>query len=94
MPKLSSAKTVRYYARLGAEAKVRELKAQIAEILAVFPDIAATESHSRGKPTAVSTPTRRKRKPMSAAARKAIGDAQRRRWAKQKAQGKTKAANS
>lgn len=85
MSKLSSAQTVRYYARLGAEAKVRELKTQLAEILAVFPEIAATESLSRGVVASRSSARqRRKRRPMSAAARKAIVDAQRKRWAKQK----------
>ena len=51
MPKLSSAQTVRYFARLGAEAKIRELKSQIAEILAVFSDIAATASLSNSART-------------------------------------------
>jgi hypothetical protein len=85
MPKLSSAQTARYYARLGAEAKVRDLKEQIAAILAVFPEIAATESLSRGaRPSAGPSPQRRKRKPMSAAARTAVGERIRKYWARRR----------
>jgi hypothetical protein len=66
MPKLSSAQSVRYYAPLGAEAKVREVKVQIAEILAVFPDIAVTHALDRGT-TRLLTPLSRRRKRLSTA---------------------------
>ena len=85
-------------ARKGAEHKFEELKAEIATLVKNFPHLAgrarATVSRgaaalSRGGKAAVAAVADevapRKRRKMSAKARKAIGDAQRKRWAEQRA---------
>lgn len=96
-----SSALIQQFARAGALARLSELKAEIAEIERVFPGITATSDRGRrgpGRPRAAANaegendgqtaPARgRKRRTMSAAARKAIGDAQRKRWAAQKTQG-------
>jgi len=88
-------------ARKGAEHKYDELKAEIAALVKHFPDLAnrasAQVSHAaaavskRGKAavaavTGATAP--KKRRKMSAKARKAISMAQKARWAKQKAAAK------
>jgi hypothetical protein len=70
------------FAALGALARIEELQAEIARIRKAFPTFVGRKS-GQGEGDAKS-PTRRKRK-MSAAARKKIGDAQRKRWAKLRA---------
>jgi hypothetical protein len=83
-------------ARRGAEVRYRELQDQIAVLVSQFPDLrpSATEAVRRERRaiSAVVTelqgrespaPARRRRK-LSPAARKAISDAQKARWAKQK----------
>jgi hypothetical protein len=77
-------------ARKGAEHKYRELKAEIAALVKVFPHLRYGSAVSPSIPDAVEDParkTRRKRRRMSAAAREAISHAQKRRWAKQRAAG-------
>ena len=82
----------------GAEHKYAELKAEIAALIEHFPHLAsragAKVSHvavalSKGGKAALATMTGgeppKKRRTMSAKARKAISDAQKARWAKQKA---------
>ena len=92
-----SSSLIERYARLGAETRYAELKAEIAEIERAFPGIGGTSAAARRGPRRpraariadsgpAAAPVRKRRK-MTAAARKAIGDAQRKRWAKQKAQG-------
>lgn len=84
-------------ARKGAEHKYEELKTEIAVLVKNFPHLVgqARTTISRGAATlskrgraAVAAVTDvaapRKRRKMSAKARKAIGDAQRRRWAEKK----------
>jgi len=86
-------------ARKGAEHKYQELKAELAQLVKNFPDLAdAKGAVSRGA-AALSRSGRAavvavggekflqkpKRRKMSAKARKAISDAQKRRWAAQKA---------
>jgi len=82
-------------ARKGAEHKYQELKAELAHLMKSFPHLGGTKgagsrgaaAPARGGRAAVAssggdeTPARRK---MSAKARKAISDAQKRRWAAQK----------
>ena len=82
-------------ARRGAEHRYAELKAEIAALVKHFPHLAARkDGHvvhgSAGLWNAVEDTLklaagRKKRRKMSAAARKKIGDAQRKRWAKAKA---------
>ena len=85
-------------ARKGAEHKYQELKAELAELTKNFPDLAgARRAVSRGA-AAISRRGRaavvavggeeylpKRRRKMSAKARKAISDAQKKRWAAQKA---------
>jgi hypothetical protein len=80
---------MRELARIGAAARVAQLRAEIAELERSFPGVAGSTSR-RGRPPAAAAsadaqPAKRKRRKMSAAARKKISDAQKRRWAKQKA---------
>jgi hypothetical protein len=90
-------------ARKGAEHRHQELKAEIAALVKHFPHLAgsrggrrpqaqpsAGQSSAAESPTAaaeVPEPRTRKRRKMSAAARKKISDAQKARWAKQKGKG-------
>jgi hypothetical protein len=85
-------------ARKGAEHKYEELKAEIAALVKSFPHLAGraraavsrgvaalSKGEKPGFPAAAGEVTPRKRRKMSAKARKAIGDAQRKRWAEQRA---------
>jgi hypothetical protein len=86
------------FARIGAAARIKELQAEIASIRRDFPALAAPGGESTapspfrrrpGRPAAsleakVPSPRRRRRK-MSAEARKKISEAQKKRWAAQKA---------
>jgi hypothetical protein len=80
-------------ARKGAEHKYAELKAEIAALVKHFPHLTAgkggivsrgTAALAKGR-KAVTAELARPKRTMSAKARKAISDAQKRRWAKQKA---------
>ena len=77
-------------ARRGAQARYQELKAEMARLVRRFPSIVGTgrEIVRRGRravKAAAAELQPRKRRKMSAAARKKISDAQKKRWAKQKA---------
>jgi hypothetical protein len=77
-------------AKRGAQHRYQELKAELDSLVQHFPSLRAgtREAVRRGRravKAAVAELQPRKRRKMSAAARKAIGDAQRARWAKQKA---------
>jgi hypothetical protein len=86
------------FARIGAAARIKELQAEIASIRRDFPALTSPGGEStmpsprpkrRGRPAAsvaakVAAPGKRRRK-MSAAARKKISEAQKKRWAAQKA---------
>ncbi|MEO8256229.1 MAG: hypothetical protein ABI868_02680 [Acidobacteriota bacterium] len=77
-------------ARRGATHRYEELKAELDSLVRHFPNLrtGTREVVKRGRravKAAVAELKPRKRRKMSAAARKAIGDAQRARWAKQKA---------
>jgi hypothetical protein len=80
---------MRELARLGAAARVMQLRAELAQLERTFPGVTGAAPR-RGRPAAAAAaegaqPVKRKRRKMSAAARKKISDAQKRRWAKQKA---------
>jgi hypothetical protein len=86
------------FARIGAAARIKELQAEITSIRREFPALTAPGGESAmpspfrkrpGRPAAnlaanVAAPRKRRRK-MSAAARKKISEAQKKRWAAQKA---------
>jgi hypothetical protein len=73
-------------ARKGAEHRLRELKAEIASLKKVFPHLRFGSGVSPAMPDPMEEgKVRRPRRRMSAAARKKISEAQKRRWAKQKA---------
>jgi hypothetical protein len=77
-------------ARRGAEHRYQELTSELNGLARQFPGLAARARQMvrKGRRTvaaALAEPRPRKRRKLSAAARKAIGDAQRRRWAKQRA---------
>jgi hypothetical protein len=95
-------------ARKGAEHKYQELKAEIAQLVKSFPHLAdarrtvsrgAAAISRRGRAAVVAlggkeTLPKPKRRKMSAKARKAISDAQKRRWAAQKAAAASAPASS
>jgi hypothetical protein len=81
------------YARMGAQTRLAELRAEIAEIERVFPDLAAPRrtvsvgapaNTADGETVAPDQPVARKqrrRKPMTAAQRKAVGERMKKYWA-------------
>jgi hypothetical protein len=74
-------------ARKGAQHRYEELKAELATLVKHFPHLGSAVSPGidiSSEPLAVIAPKRKRRK-MSKAARKKISDAQKARWAKQKA---------
>jgi len=85
---MSKTSTLQEYARVGAAARITELQAEIAEIEQMFPDLDGSAKGGKGpaqsKALAKLMDPKPKRK-LSAAARKAISDAQKKRWAALKA---------
>ena len=80
---------LKFYARRGAEARLAELREEMNAIHAAFPDL------RRGRPAAkadvaADVPTRRRRKGMSATARKAVSDRMKKYWAARRKEKKTK----
>ena len=80
--------SMRQWALRGAEQRLLEIAQEVTAIHAAFPELRQTR---RGRPPANTTtdaaprtPTRRRRRKLSAEARKRISDAQKARWAKQK----------
>jgi hypothetical protein len=82
-------------AKAGAEARIRELQAELAEIERAFPDLRGRASRRlpvrREQPSeeesGASSPVRkRKRRGMSAAQRKAVGERMKKYWAERKKQ--------
>jgi hypothetical protein len=69
-------------ARRGAEHRYQDLKSELALLMRQFPHLRAG---SRGRPGSagetVESPVRRRRRKMSAAARKAIGERMKKIWA-------------
>ena len=81
-------------ARRGADVRFRELLDELSVLTLSFPhlrdavgpdDLPISFLLRRGRDKADAMAAPRKRRKLSAAGRKAIGDAQRKRWAKQKA---------
>ncbi len=68
-------------AREGAQARIRALRAELASLESMFGG--GAKRGRKGRKAGALKP--RKRRKMSAAARKRISEAQKRRWAKQKA---------
>jgi len=91
---MAKTSTLHEYARIGAAARIKELAEEMAETRRAFPGLDVSADRGSGRPkirTAAAAPEpqgaaaeqpKRKRRKMSPAARKAIGDAQRPRWAK------------
>lgn len=69
-----------------AATRLKALRAEIAKIEAQFPGLAGLEGGAvrRGRPAGTAkkgAPTRRKRKPMTAAQKKAVGERMKKYWA-------------
>jgi len=88
--------TMNDYARMGATARLTEIAAEIAAIRGAFPELDGQPRKRRGRrpkarPAASAQPeirtpaAPRQRRKLSAAARKRISDAQKKRWAAQRA---------
>jgi hypothetical protein len=73
---------MRQWALVGARARIQELSAEIEKIRAMFPG----EFGLRGGAKQGATTGRRKKRKLSAAGRKAISEAAKARWARQKAE--------
>jgi hypothetical protein len=85
---------LKFYARRGAEARLRELAEETKQLLKVFPDLSASFDEDelplnfilrRGARKAAATGVRRRRRRMSAAQRKAVGERMRKYWASRRA---------
>jgi hypothetical protein len=72
-----SREQLRRLARLGAQARLEELRAEEAAIRQAFPDVP-------GEPAAPGGGPRRRRSRMSAAARKAVSDRMKKYWAERR----------
>jgi hypothetical protein len=82
---------MRKWALIGAEQRLVQLAAEITAIHNAFPELRQGRkraSVSTGDAIAGAAPKRRRRRKMSAEARKRISDAQKARWAKQKGEKK------
>ncbi len=84
--------TLYEYARMGATARITELQAEIAHIQKLFPKLDGMAQKSPGRSKVAGSPAlaklmdpKPKRRTLSADARKAISEAQKRRWAALKA---------
>jgi hypothetical protein len=75
-------------AREGAQARMEALRAELASLEALFGGTGARRGRKPGS-RAAAAPKRRRRK-MSKEARKRISDAQKKRWAEQRAKGPKK----
>jgi hypothetical protein len=79
---------LRRYAVVGAEQRLLQLAEEAAAIFAIFPELRAPGrgfmAVRKGGGSAPARPGRRRRRRLSADARKRISDAQKKRWAKQR----------
>jgi hypothetical protein len=80
-------------ARFGAAARIKELRTEIADLQRILIHPPSTASAAVLSASSGSSPQPRKRWNMSAAARKKISEAQKARWAKQKATKKKQVEN-
>jgi hypothetical protein len=70
------------YARRGAEVRLGELTEEMSAIYAAFPDLRrGGRTHAKEHTSPPPPRSRRKRAPMSAAARKAVGERMKKYWA-------------
>jgi hypothetical protein len=88
---MSNTSTIHEYARMGAASRIAELQAEIAELHKIFPNLEGTATTPKGPAQSkalakLMNPAPKRKRKLSAAARKAISDAQKRRWAALKAQ--------
>jgi hypothetical protein len=76
---------VNKYARLGAEARAAELSAELAAIYRAFPGLRGRGGRAGASETATATAavtgTRRRRKPMTAAQKRAVSIRMKKYWA-------------
>ena len=72
---------LRQYARLGAQARLAELRQEEAAIRRAFPDLFAK---SAAQPAVSSSGGRRRRSRMSAAARRAVSERMKKYWAERR----------
>ena len=79
---------LRRLARLGAKSRLEELQREEAAIRRAFPDLFG--GRGRQSPGAARGPARRRRKGMSAAARKAVSERMKKYWAARRKNKKTK----
>ena len=81
---------IRAWARVGAEQRLTQLRTEVAEIYATFPELRRGSRAIRpAADNATNKPARaRRRRKLSAEARKRISDAQKARWARQRARKK------
>ena len=86
----TNTQSMRAWARVGAEQHLNQLKAEIAAIYATFPELrrGAPASRTTADNTTDKAPRKRRRRKLSAEARKRISEAQKARWAKQKSRSK------
>lgn len=78
---------MRHWARLGAEQRLHQLAQETAAIHAAFPELRQVRPSGKAS-LAAAAKAKRRRPRLSADARKRISEAQKARWAKQKAQKK------
>ena len=77
-----SSSLIQQLARAGAVARLNELKAEIAEIEGVFPDLAGSRRPGRPRAAdAAPSAKKRTRKPMTAAQKTAVGERMKKYWA-------------
>jgi hypothetical protein len=100
MPKQTA--EFRQWALVGAQAAIEKMQAEIQRIHTAFPELSGRDTvtrRRRGRPVKVDfgveasdfqVGTAKRKRTMSAEARKRIGDAQRARWAKQREGGRKK----
>jgi hypothetical protein len=79
---------LRKYARAGAEVRLKEIDAERQQIFSAFPELRSGAASTERQPRAAKAGAGRKRRRMSAEARKRISDAQKRRWAAHRAKEK------
>jgi hypothetical protein len=82
---------IRQWALIGAEQRLQELTAEAAAIHREFPELQKRFGRKSGlaEPGDRQRPARRRRRKLSADARRRISEAQKARWAKQKGQRKS-----
>lgn len=93
MAKREESVNLREYAVMGAEAAIEKLQAEIARIRRAFPELGvrepahrAVQSRQANKIGGNEGPDARRKRTMSAEARRRISEAQKARWAKQKSE--------